>query len=1223
MVGKRIFICTTCKFNKNQDLVPSNFTFDTMSDFEFHFYSLPDLHSNKKLPEDALQIKESKVLKTTIEVDHNEEVSKSVSTEKSSNTNNGSTPMMTPKRKGKKKAKEIVDQLLNETDDSEKENDVNNDSDGDHSLVMDMSPTTSTEGMELSEEETESTLVTITKYLVTITTVKKTIPMVELTHKKPLSSNFKIIFWYLKDCYWSSKYFEGLLQKSVATKQYYLNLKNESIKMLGNDYTVLRTMISNVVNLVNKKKLLEEKAKKSGKPEFNNALLNRRFDGVIDILPRLVDDESLPLLVEQIDEIRNKVKNQMIKKRVERAESFNPEESIKTLLMNELKSLALKHKSNDKYATIMGQFIACFDVHMYLRMKFPGHGDKLDLIPGTDPELLATTGNSNTNASTGNSNISELVTMIKELKASIGLRNNNQTNNGHSSNSHRSFDSFDNQRSNQNSNDHRGRGKLDEIFNDIFNRFSQFRTWIETRSRTRTRNSTSTTIPSLLNSKERNILIKGRLTETIKLFPFLNKHCTRLIRVPMNKINDFIHDITDYELLVNKKSEPMVHNLTDISFNETQLLLLCFGKSFIRTPNELSSEEINHTFDETIYRTMRKYTTDGENNKSFLPFLNKKIDINWESIDTSDPNIIKIGRIMNKDKMDKMIKENHHEMKNNLTQNEERAMKDIKKLINNHDLLLIEADKNMGLCIIKRNEYEKRIMNEITILGDSFEVKPANEKEMKEIIEASIKLKDKLNKQIRDTIIINVDDKDEKKKVKSQITKYLNTQLSTELPTIKGMPKLHKAGERMRIILPFNDNIFTSIHGIIATILQPLALRLDSSLISSLELMNELENKELDSNDWIITADLDSMYNRINIELAAKLIIDYMEIFGAEYINFGDKSKMANRNIWTFIIAKAFEMCYFKFKDKIIKQANGVAMGSPAGPIIAIIYINRIIAENIDKFSDIKIIKLYIDDGFLIINGSVPKDDIHNMLDDLIKYKNSPLEWDRKSITINRIKELETNSVTFLDTNIKSESLNEMKSKLIFSVYCKPMGTYQYVHKRSAHQQSVKKAVAYGEAIRRVRLCTKEYDYEATLNDLREKLMRRGYSLDEINRQIDRVPFSKRHELINKPITKFKNMRDKNVNKNPLKNPIERIESNLVPIIIRYDPNNIKGLQTMKRKIEQEVNEEIFIDTKLESVRMILSLKRNKTLINELSKPPRKKQKTENERPRLTDPNLD
>lgn len=70
----------------------------------------------------------------------------------------------------------------------------------------------------------------------------------------------------------------------------------------------------------------------------------------------------------------------------------------------------------------------------------------------------------------------------------------------------------------------------------------------------------------------------------------------------------------------------------------------------------------------------------------------------------------------------------------------------------------------------------------------------------------------------------------------------------------------------MRILLPFHINIHsTSSYTFLAKILQPIAYRMTTSLTSTFELIQTLESfHELDPQDYIITADLKNMYNRIN-----------------------------------------------------------------------------------------------------------------------------------------------------------------------------------------------------------------------------------------------------------------------------------------------------------------------------------------------------------------------
>lgn len=250
MPSKALYICKTCKYNKDQDKVPADFTFDTRSDFEFHFYAYADMHKNKKSPDDALEVRESKKvpMKTSItesnspdNSDNDEE--KSTSTDTKTPTQAGDqTPMMTPKRKKGKdmtKALSMVNALLNEPDDDEKENEVDIDYD-ESNLMVDLSPTTDAESVQLSDDEQEPTVVTLTKFLKDITMIDKVITVEQLCHKRPKHDDFRTMLWYLKDSYWSTRHFEDILKKSISTDQWFLNLKNYSQKLLGDDYNQLR-----------------------------------------------------------------------------------------------------------------------------------------------------------------------------------------------------------------------------------------------------------------------------------------------------------------------------------------------------------------------------------------------------------------------------------------------------------------------------------------------------------------------------------------------------------------------------------------------------------------------------------------------------------------------------------------------------------------------------------------------------------------------------------------------------------------------------------------------------------------------------------------------------------------------------------------------------------------------------------------------------------------------
>lgn len=246
------------------------------------------------------------------------------------------------------------------------------------------------------------------------------------------------------------------------------------------------------------------------------------------------------------------------------------------------------------------------------------------------------------------------------------------------------------------------------------------------------------------------------------------------------------------------------------------------------------------------------------------------------------------------------------------------------------------------------------------------------------------------------------------------------------------------------------------------------------------------------------------------------------------------------------------------------------------------------------------------------------------MLNNLIKYKDSQLKWDGDSFQIQRIKDLESNPITFLDTNVKSTQTENGLYQLIFSVHCKAMGTYSYVHKRSYHPSDCKKSIAYGEATRRLRLSTLEIDYEETLNDLRAKLMRRGYTWNEIERQFAKAPYSKRPLFLNQPLEKFKKARDPKMNSNVLLKERLETKNNVIPMVLRYDPRIIKETKIVKKAIECKLNETIFGNSELGNIRMILAWKGNTNLLKQLNKRRTSDQEDiPRKRPKLTNPELD
>ena len=118
--------------------------------------------------------------------------------------------------------------------------------------------------------------------------------------------------------------------------------------------------------------------------------------------------------------------------------------------------------------------------------------------------------------------------------------------------------------------------------------------------------------------------------------------------------------------------------------------------------------------------------------------------------------------------------------------------------------------------------------------------------------------------------------------------------------------------------------------------------------------------------------------------------------------------------------------------------------------------------------------------------------------------------------TIKFTAEWSRESVTFLDTRVKREG-----NHLITELYTKPTDTHQYLHRYSCHPPHCKTSIAYSQALRIRRICTKTDDYERRVDELKTYLVARGYDGEEIAKQIRKATEQNRQELL-KPKVKNK-----------------------------------------------------------------------------------------------------
>ena len=230
---------------------------------------------------------------------------------------------------------------------------------------------------------------------------------------------------------------------------------------------------------------------------------------------------------------------------------------------------------------------------------------------------------------------------------------------------------------------------------------------------------------------------------------------------------------------------------------------------------------------------------------------------------------------------------------------------------------------------------------------------------------------------------------------------------------------------------------------------------------------------------------------------------------------------------------------HFMFEDRIYDQIDGVAMGSPLGPVLANIFMSHLERNALAKYCGNlpSVYKRYVDDSFLVFNDY---DDCELFLE----YRNTLHQNIKFTVEIE-----DNDCLSFLDVLISRTD----DGKIETSVYRKKIFSGLYMKNDSFVPLSFKNSLVYGLLNRTFKICSSNEIFKKEVKIVKDILLCNSFSCNYINRLIKRFLNQKECSEVKQqefgPERKslFLSLPYCGVNSNKLKRQVERIVCKIAP----------------------------------------------------------------------------
>ena len=372
-----------------------------------------------------------------------------------------------------------------------------------------------------------------------------------------------------------------------------------------------------------------------------------------------------------------------------------------------------------------------------------------------------------------------------------------------------------------------------------------------------------------------------------------------------------------------------------------------------------------------------------------------------------------------------------------------------KKYLKDNNLLAIPFDKGIGICVMKKEEYSKKLN---TIL------------QLPQFEKVSITRKNGMNPILKEEqrIIELLKGMKSRGEIDDALYKKLKP-MGSQPPRLYGLAKVHKNNIPMRPVLSMPGSVYHKIAEQVAEWLETVPeCKINSS---TKEVCDKISKVKLENDEELVSFDVSSLYTNVplieSIETCADLLFrDNMKKIPVKKSVFIELAKIASCDV------------VMSTHDGYYKQIDGLAMGSPPAPHLANGWMSKFDRQ---IQGNAKLFTRYMDDILRDIKG----DEIDNKLAEINNL--------HPNLTFTIEKEND-GKLPFLDMQLMNQA-----GVLSSTWYSKPTDTGLILNYHSLAPKRYKRSVVSGFVHRIYRACSRWQLFHSSLRKAKAILEHNQY----------------------------------------------------------------------------------------------------------------------------------